>query len=129
MHAWRVVAPSYCLKASLHAADVLLRIAGPIQSHADTAGVPATQVASIAVTVWFNYVGSRVKFWITWPVALAGAFITWFFIADLTGLDLAEQVCAASSFIRRLDKLTAFAEGHRAASNGLALASSHISNF
>ena len=28
------------------------------------------------------------------PVALAGAFITWFFIADLTGLDLAEQVRA-----------------------------------
>jgi hypothetical protein len=25
-------------------------------------------------------------------VALAGAFICWFFIADLTGLDLAEQV-------------------------------------
>ena len=57
------------------------------------------QVASIAVTVWFNYVGSRVKFWITWPVALAGAFITWFFIADLTGLDLAEQVCAAVALV------------------------------
>ena len=62
-------------------------------------------MASIAVTVWFNYVGSRVKFWITWPVALAGAFITWFFIADLTGLDLAEQVCTAVSFFEILTSL------------------------
>ena len=64
-----------------------------------TRPIARAQVASIAVTVWFNYVGSRMKFWITWPVALAGAFITWFFIADLTGLDLAEQVLANASYM------------------------------
>ena len=50
------------------------------------------KVGSIGVTVWFNYAGTRGKFWIAWPVALLGAVICWFFVADTTGLDLAEQV-------------------------------------
>ena len=56
-------------------------------------GIWCVQVASITVVVLFNYVGTRTKFFIVWPVALLGAFITYVFIADLTGLDLAEQVC------------------------------------
>ena len=42
--------------------------------------------------VLFNYVSTRTKFFVTWPLALAGAVTTWVFIADLTGLDLLEQV-------------------------------------
>ena len=40
--------------------------------------------------MWYNYLGTRGKFWVVWPVALAGALFTWFFIADEAGMDLAE---------------------------------------
>ena len=42
--------------------------------------------------VWFNYASTHGKFWIVWPAALAGAFVTYIFIADTTGMDLAEAV-------------------------------------
>ena len=50
------------------------------------------KVGSIAVVVWFNYASNNGKFWIVWPGALAGAFVTWIFIADTTGMDLGEAV-------------------------------------
>ena len=50
------------------------------------------KVGSIMVVVWFNYASTNGKFWIVWPAALAGAFVTWIFIADTTGMDLAEAV-------------------------------------
>ena len=51
-------------------------------------------MGSIGVTVWFNYLSTRGKFWVVWPVALAGAIITWVFVADEAGMDLAELVRA-----------------------------------
>ena len=44
-----------------------------------------------------NYIDNRLKFWVTWPFALAGAIICWIFVADLTGMDLMEQASAAVS--------------------------------
>ncbi len=69
----------------------------PAQIRSTAHGISAAtgKVGSICVVVWLNYLGNRNKFWITWPVALLGAVICWVFVADLTGLDLAEQVCKA----------------------------------
>ena len=71
----------------------------PAQVRGTAHGISAAvgKVGSIGVTVWFNYASTRGKYWITWPFALLGAFITWFFVADTTGLDLAEQACAGTS--------------------------------
>jgi len=65
----------------------------PVAVRGTAHGISAAtgKVASITVVVLFNYVGTRTKFFIVWPVALLGACITYVFIADLTGLDLAEQ--------------------------------------
>ena len=64
----------------------------PIRSTAHGISAATGKVGSISVVVWLNYLGNRNKFWITWPFALAGAVCCWVFIADNTGLDLAEQV-------------------------------------
>ena len=71
----------------------------PAQIRSTAHGISAAtgKVGSICVVVWLNYLGNRNKFWITWPVALLGAAICWVFVADLTGLDLAEQVCQGFS--------------------------------
>lgn len=63
-----------------------------IRSTAHGLSAAAGKVGSILVVVWLNYLGNRNKFWITWPFALLGAAICWIFVADNTGLDLAEQV-------------------------------------
>lgn len=65
----------------------------PAQIRSTAHGISAAtgKVGSICVVVWLNYLGNRNKFWITWPVALLGAVICWVFVADLTGMDLAEQ--------------------------------------
>ncbi len=74
----------------------------PAQIRSTAHGISAAtgKVGSICVVVWLNYLGNRNKFWITWPVALLGAVICWVFVADLTGLDLAEQVCKAFSAVQ-----------------------------
>jgi len=74
----------------------------PAQIRSTAHGISAAtgKVGSICVVVWLNYLGNRNKFWITWPVALLGAVICWVFVADLTGLDLAEQVCKAFNAIQ-----------------------------
>ena len=59
------------------------------------------KVGSIAVVVWFNYASTSGKFWIVWPAALTGAFVTWIFIADTTGMDLAEAVCPCAEWLQR----------------------------
>ena len=66
----------------------------PAQVRSTAHGISAAtgKVGSILVVVWLNYLGNRNKFWITWPFALLGAVICWVFVADNTGLDLAEQV-------------------------------------
>ena len=64
----------------------------PIRSTAHGISAATGKVGSILVVVWLNYLGNRNKFWITWPFALLGAVICWTFVADNTGLDLAEQV-------------------------------------
>ena len=66
----------------------------PAQVRSTAHGISAAtgKVGSILVVVWLNYLGNRNKFWITWPFALLGAVICWTFVADNTGLDLAEQV-------------------------------------
>lgn len=64
----------------------------PIRSTAHGISAASGKVGSILVVVWLNYLGNRNKFWVTWPFALAGAAICWLFVADNTGLDLAEQV-------------------------------------
>ena len=64
----------------------------PIRSTAHGISAATGKVGSISVVVWLNYLGNRNKFWITWPFALAGAVCCWVFVADNTGLDLAEQV-------------------------------------
>ncbi|KAL3162223.1 hypothetical protein ABBQ32_009926 [Trebouxia sp. C0010 RCD-2024] len=63
----------------------------PIRSTAHGISAATGKVGSILVVVWLNYLGNRNKFWITWPFALLGAIICWVFVADNTGLDLAEQ--------------------------------------
>lgn len=71
----------------------------PIRSTAHGISAATGKVGSILVVVWLNYLGNRNKFWITWPFALLGAVICWVFVADNTGLDLAEQVqpsCSAA---------------------------------
>lgn len=70
----------------------------PAQIRSTAHGISAAtgKIGSIMVVVWLNYLGNRNKFWITWPVALLGACICWTFVADLTGLDLAEQVSQSS---------------------------------
>jgi len=82
----------------------------PAQIRSTAHGISAAtgKVGSICVVVWLNYLGNRNKFWITWPVALLGAVICWVFVADLTGLDLAEQVCKAFSAVHHLPAVTAF---------------------
>lgn len=66
----------------------------PAQVRSTAHGISAAvgKVGSIGVVVWYNYAGTKGKYWIAWPVSFLGAFICWFFIADTTGLDLAEQV-------------------------------------
>lgn len=66
----------------------------PAQIRSTAHGLSAAtgKVGSILVVVWLNYLGNRTKFWVTWPFALLGAAICWAFVADNTGLDLAEQV-------------------------------------
>jgi hypothetical protein len=83
----------------------------PAQIRSTAHGISAAtgKVGSICVVVWLNYLGNRNKFWITWPVALLGAVICWVFVADLTGLDLAEQVCQAFSASRTVPMCTPFA--------------------
>ena len=73
-----------------------------IRSTAHGLSAAAGKVGSILVVVWLNYLGNRNKFWITWPFALLGAAICWTFVADNTGLDLAEQV-SLSNTISALD--------------------------
>ena len=53
------------------------------------------QLAVDWLQVLLNYIDNRLKFWVTWPFALAGAIICWIFVADLTGMDLMEQASAA----------------------------------
>ena len=52
----------------------------------------SAQLGAIGATVWFNYLGTRGKFWVVWPVALLGAVFCWIFVADEAGMDLAELV-------------------------------------
>ncbi len=75
----------------------------PIRSTAHGISAATGKVGSICVVVWLNYLGNRNKFWITWPVALLGACICWVFVADNTGLDLAEQVRINSISVNRAD--------------------------
>ena len=86
----------------------------PIRSTAHGISAATGKVGSILVVVWLNYLGNRNKFWITWPFALLGAAICWTFVADNTGLDLAEQVslllhqallCQMILFLSRIQKL------------------------
>lgn len=65
----------------------------PAQVRGTAHGISAAtgKVGSIAVVVWLKYLGNRNNFWLTWPFALAGAVLCWTFVADNTGLDLAEQ--------------------------------------
>ncbi len=96
-----------CLHADCCVADDLTSYPAlqmyPAQIRSTAHGISAAtgKVGSICVVVWLNYLGNRNKFWITWPVALLGAVICWVFVADLTGLDLAEQVCQAFTAIQR----------------------------
>lgn len=80
----------------------------PIRSTAHGISAATGKVGSILVVVWLNYLGNRNKFWITWPFALLGAIICWVFVADNTGLDLAEQVqlgCSAATAYKTLTRL------------------------
>ena len=71
----------------------------PIRATAHGISAATGKVGSILVVVWLNYLGNRNKFWITWPFALLGAVICWIFVADNTGLDLAEQVLGPSTVL------------------------------
>ncbi|KAK9807016.1 hypothetical protein WJX72_010792 [[Myrmecia] bisecta] len=64
----------------------------PSQIRGTAHGISAAtgKVGSILVVVWLNYLGNHNKFWITWPFALLGSLLATVFIADNTGLDLAE---------------------------------------
>lgn len=77
---------------TLTSADLVQMYPAPIRSTAHGISAATGKVGSILVVVWLNYLGNRNKFWITWPFALLGAIICWVFVADNTGLDLAEQV-------------------------------------
>ena len=88
-----------CIVDDLTSYPALQMYPAQIRSTAHGISAATGKVGSICVVVWLNYLGNRNKFWITWPVALLGAVICWVFVADLTGLDLAEQVCQAFSAI------------------------------
>ena len=72
----------------------------PIRATAHGISAATGKVGSILVVVWLNYLGNRNKFWITWPFALLGAVICWIFVADNTGLDLAEQVLGSAILLQ-----------------------------
>ncbi|DBA76897.1 TPA: hypothetical protein ACH3X1_009498 [Trebouxia sp. C0004] len=74
---------SFLLSAELYPAAV--------RSTAHGISAASGKLGSILSVVWLNYLRSRNKFWITWPMAAFGAVICYVFIADNTGLDLAEQ--------------------------------------
>lgn len=49
------------------------------------------KLGALAATVMYNYIGSRIKFWVVSWFGLLGFFLTVLFIPDIMGLDLREQ--------------------------------------
>lgn len=91
----------------------------PIRATAHGLSAAFGKLGALTATIAYNYIDTRTKIWVVCWFGLLGAFLTWAFVPDTTGVDLQEQE-RYWNFVRR---------GRPEMYHGIAVHPRHLSNY